>query len=44
MLAAARERLGERAAYVQATLGMPLPSLPPFDAVMSVAARTSLKE
>lgn len=38
MLAAARERLGERAAYVQATLGMPLPSLPPFDAVMSVAA------
>ena len=38
MLAAARDRLGERAAYLQATLGMPLPAVPPFDAVMSVAA------
>ncbi|MEI2826377.1 MAG: class I SAM-dependent methyltransferase [Dermatophilaceae bacterium] len=42
MLAAARERLGERAAYVQASLGLPVSDLPsfaaPFDAVMSVAA------
>jgi len=41
MLAAARERLGERAAYLQVALGtpgMPPADLPPFDAVMSVAA------
>ncbi|HOF63977.1 MAG TPA: class I SAM-dependent methyltransferase [Dermatophilaceae bacterium] len=42
MLSAARERLGERAAYVEASLGLPVSDLPdfavPFDAVMSVAA------
>lgn len=37
MLAAARERLGSRATYVQADLTVPLPLDRPVDAVMSVA-------
>ena len=37
MLAAARERLGTRATYVEADLAAPLPVEPAVDAVMSVA-------